>query len=128
MDENILKERLKSAKTDGGPTLLENSHKPRILNWLDVIVRKLITRENITRSKYVDKVSDYADSKVLTTTEKNNTINNTLSSLTTGYITYYTFIKFVTKIMGYRIKRIQITFEREDGTRFVEEMEDSDVD
>lgn len=128
MNEDTLRERLQNAKVDSGPNLLEPFPKPRILNWLDVVVRKLINSERITRSKYMNKISEYADRKVLTTTQKNNTANNTMSGLVNGYITYYTFIKFVNKIMKYKIKKIEIVFEREDGTQFSEIVEDNDVD
>ena len=128
MDENKLKQRLKQRKVPVGPTLLQTVGNPKVQNWLDIIIRKLIKTEHITRHIYLDKVSEYSDRRVLTTTAQNNLANNKLTSISKGRLTLDTFLQFVCMIMGYKVKSISMTFEREDGTTFTETVEAKDVD
>ena len=127
MDDKM-KKRLMVKKKSLGATLINLIGDPPVKNWLDVIVRKIILRDNITNEIYKERVHEYSTRRSLTTTKQHNTANNMISSLAKGKLTLDTFLRFVCMLMGYRIKSISVTIERPDGTTFTEQVGDEDVD
>ena len=91
-----------------GEPLVTKVHLLNSLNYLDVLLRKILIKDNITKTQFIESVTKYNDDIGIHPANTSNAIGNLRKSILTGNISFKKFLE-VLRIFKYRITDIKIS-------------------
>ena len=115
---------VKRSRKELGPNLNDTIGCTKYQNDLDIVIRDIIERDNITLDKLKYIITERFEGLNLTKSQLHNIQYNLLSALKTGNVTYAVFLKFTSIFLGYNIKTIVLTSP--DGEEMVVDVRSED--
>ena len=105
--------------TEVGECLISKKEYQEAKTLLDVVIRKLVIDNNITKEEFSSKfkvlssVWDGMDSASIS-----NRKGNLYRALKSGNITFRKFVEFVCGVLGYEMVEVKFTFKKPDGKSY----------
>lgn len=100
-----------------GEALLTEIDINKSKNYLDVLLRKLLVRNKITKTQFNDAIVEYNDQVGTHPARTSNTIGNLRKSIHIGNISFKKFLETL-RIFNYRITNMKISLINPDGEEY----------
>lgn len=114
----------KIGKISGGKSMFTKNDIRRGRNQLDILLRKIIVENNISKAQYDEAFKKYSDNDGIHPASLANRKGNLLKTILIGRVSFKKFIEAVCGVFGFKIINIEITFKKPNGSIYKASLED----